>query len=295
MDKIDICIPYIGSGIEYLRYQFKNFFSLAESPENINFILACHTEEDKALAETLPYKDKIKEVIVTPRWESTNPWVASANHSKSINALVSASTAEYTLLADYDIYFLKKNWDTYLLNELIQKGNNLTGVEYARMNYQFKFEKKLSWLSNVKLLKYQQMPNATLMFFGKRFKSCLDNKLTTFDSYLENNGLPFEFVVTKERARINNMELGDMLWLDSCSEIPEIISRNALKYSSFRLSIEDANAFFGYNSFSLLHSEIYLNHENEPLLAHFKKGSAKTKSKDAFSNFCTKVDNYLVD
>jgi hypothetical protein len=128
------------------------------------------------------------------------------------------------------------------------------------------------------------------------------SRLTSFDNFLLNGGLPFRLINTPDLARINNLPLGSMQWLDTGYEIPEIIDKFQAQYLCYPPISYHAQNILNYIhnpagvSIFLLPEIFCLPIVNIPFLCHFKKGSAKMGGADGqreFLEFTKCVDRFL--
>jgi len=61
--ELDICIPYIGVGINYLEKQIENFIQLSSGKNKLNFKVSYHTQEDLEILKKSAIYEFISETI----------------------------------------------------------------------------------------------------------------------------------------------------------------------------------------------------------------------------------------
>lgn len=275
--QIDFCIPYVGDGIHYLAHLIQNARSLADHPENITFRVSFHSADDRKKLE--PIADQLGTIVQAKSYQDRNVmfW-ASANHSSAVNALAKECTGDLAIFCDFDMAFLQKGWDSKLL--MASMNADILGVPYLpipMMVTNKTLERVMPWLKGLPLWKYQERPNLTFMAIkGTVLKEVFGNRLTEFDSFLANQGLPFQIVNNYVTGSATGLPAGAIWWMDTGFEIPRIILDKGLKYTVFQhgpltplksLKVtEDMSVF--------LTPEVFY-WGDEPFLAHFKKGHSK--------------------
>lgn len=287
---IDFCIPYVGSGLTCLEFLIQNVLQTSAYPDRIKFNVSYHSEDDLAILKSSTYFKNISKVIYTEPFSKTIPFFASANHSSAVNNLSNNSDGEIIIICDYDMSFVKKGWDSLIENQILNSESDCLGVAYQPYisNVQFK---KIPWLSNVEVAKYQKLPNLSFFCFKRNvFIEIFNRKLTSFDNFLSEGGLPFRLINTQYLSLVNNLPLGTMQWLDTGYEIPEIIYERKLKCKTlFPVDYSQQN-ILDYvikpnETPRILLPEIFFLDPKTPFLCHFKKGTAKMNSSNGGSEF----------
>lgn len=270
--EIDLCIPYVASGIEYLKFLIHTAKTLADRPELITIRVSFHDVDDRKALE--PLEDQLGSITQAKSYRDRNIlfW-PSANHSAAVNALAKECTGDLSIFCDYDMAFLQKGWDT----KLLINGADITGVPYAPVTMTLDMpwvNRQMPWMIHADLVKYQNLPN--LSFFAVRshiLKDVFQYKLTDFDSYLGNAGVPFRIINTYKLGMANSLPPGTVQWMDTGYEIPEIILDNNLSY----VLIEHLKSDILKVTDSVVSKPEVFGIEDKPFLAHYKKGSKKAK------------------
>ena len=135
MRGIDFCIPFVGSGIGYLKFYLENILKTASNPTRLRFILSCHTSEDRDLIEKSELSGIVDKVIITPAFPDAVMFFPSANHSLAVNNLAREGSEEIIVISDYDMAFLRKGWDTDIEQLLYLDNIDLFGVSYPSHNF----------------------------------------------------------------------------------------------------------------------------------------------------------------
>lgn len=289
MKSINFCIPFIGLGTRYAEFLVTNLYETAEFPARISICVSAHTEADVAAIKNSSFSRRVQSIAMADPYPKNMLFFTSANHSRAINALAAKSESDITIFSDYDMAFLCRGWDVRI--EEILSTHDLCGVAYPPVWTGFDM-RQLPWLVNVPLAKYQQNPNLSFMAITKK---CLDEtfgrKLTDFDSFLANGGLPFQIVNTREMAELLKLPVGTIVWMDTGFELPFAIQKNNLNASTFQFApFADQNIFSSAIAFAggldpetVEIPEVFCDGAPaHPFLAHFKKGSAKAKKEADF-------------
>src|SRR5262245_61524885 len=155
MKKIDVCIPFISSGLHYLEFLVHNTGAAAAAPERISIVVSSHSKAELAPLKSSAAWPRIKDVVIANPVPTSNPYYPSANHARAINALASKASADIVIFSDHDMAFVRPQWDLYL--EQVLAEYDICGVPYPGR-----------WLhssvSPVPLGKYQNCP--TLKFLA---------------------------------------------------------------------------------------------------------------------------------
>jgi hypothetical protein len=303
---IDFCIPFVASGIRYLEYLINNIERTASHPDRINMIVSYHTDNDLDVLKKSPVYSMIKQTVMAPAFSTQILFFPSANHASAINTLSKASTADIVIFCDYDMAFVYPGWDKLIEDYMFIDHKQICGVTYPCLWIPFQnqhVEELMPALKNTPLAKYQNLPN--LSFFaisGATLKNTFASRLTHFDEFLAEGGLPFRLINTPALAAENNLPLGAMQWLDTGCELPGMIQQKNIPYATFPYVMLDQQTVLpnsaGYEQLPvILRPEVfYCQKENVPFLCHFKKGTAKSGIGDidtAFKKFTSAVDSFL--
>ena len=287
---IDFCIPYVGSGLACLEFLIQNVLQTSTHPDRIKFNVSYHTEDDLALLKSSTFFKNISKVIYAEPFSKTIPFFPSANHSSAINNLAKNSEGEIIIICDYDMSFVKKGWDSLIENQLLNSESDCLGVAYQPYTSSVQF-KEIPWLNHVEVAKYQKLPNLSFFCFKRNvFIETFKSKLTSFDKFLSEGGLPFRLINTQYLSLVNNLALGTMQWLDTGYELPEIIYERQLKYKTlFPVDYSQQN-ILDYlikpdETPRILLPEIFFLEPTTPFLCHFKKGTAKMNKSTGDSEF----------
>ena len=300
---IDFCIPAIGAGACYLEYLISNLKRTARYPERIRIFVSYHTDEDRAQIEALSCAENIHEFV---KVQTTNSVIfpASSRHSSAINGLAEKCSSDIIVFCDYDMAFLMPDWDLVISRRLCLEGVDIFGVPYPNLVLSNKFDKfgPLGWLNNVPLVKYQGIPNLSFLAMRRDLiNSCfLDSKITLFDRYLAEGNIPFRIISTQALAIQNRIPIGNVQWLDTGYEIPEIVERFGLRHEvlSYR-RLADQAVFAVVEPFMQLdpgRQPEFFYHGLRPFICHFKKGSQKAQngtSQELFDLFISNVERSL--
>lgn len=303
---IDFCIPAIGAGAHYLDYLISNLYRTASNPERIRVMVSYHNEEDREQLAAAKYAAQIQEFVKIPAYSDVL-FAASANHSAAINGLACRCASDIAIFCDYDMAFLMPGWDKVIADRLFERGCDLIGVQYSNLVLTAKFDKSsaLGWLSGVPLVKYQRMPNLSFLAMRRELlTSCFaGGKVTAFDRYLVEGGLPFRIINSPAMARETQIPMGTIQWLDTGYEIPGLIAQHQLKYETLLYrGLSDQAVFPVKEPFSLLgtiQQPEFFYLDNAPFLCHFKKGSLKSKNgaenNSLFELFIANIELFLAN
>lgn len=279
---IDLCIPYIGQGFQYLEYLSRNAKDLATHPDRINLRVSFHTAEDRELLE--PIKDRFTSIVQAKTYQDRNIlfW-PSANHSAAINELAKHCDGDISIFCDYDMVFLRKGWDV----ELESLESDIAGVPYQRfaMSVETKWvTENMPYMKGAHAVKYQRIPNLSFMVIKKQvLQDVFKGRLTYFDDFLAGCGVPFRIVNSYKLGVANNLPPGVIQWLDTGAEIPEIILDNDLSYTLIdHCGIGILKQYPSDLLNKLTCPEVFELH-GKPFLAHFKKGSKKAKTPSGYT------------
>lgn len=279
--ELDICIPYIGVGINYLEKQIENFIHLSSGKNKLNFKVSYHTQEDLEILKKSAIYEFISETVFAEKCDKNVFYRNSVSHTNAINNLYSKCSSEVCIFTDYDIYFLLNNWDNEIIDILYNNRCDLFGTPYRT-----EFANIKNYTGQDMFARhYQKCPNLSFFCFKlQKIKNYFPLKLTDFDeiSTLQ-NFTPFVIINTEELQHTYQMDYGEILWLDTGYEIPKIIFKHDLAYKSLEYSLTD-----------LIHSGIkktvdspeYMLYNKKNFLAHYKKGTAKAMSNNqSFDQF----------
>ncbi len=287
---IDFCIPYVSTGLTCLEFLIQNALQTSTHPDRIKFIVSYHTENDLAILKKSTCFKFISKTVYTEPFSETIPFFASANHSLAINNLTNNSEGEIIIICDYDMSFVKKGWDSLIVNQILNSQSDCLGVAYQAFIMTLQFA-KIPWLKNVQLIKYQNLPNLSFFCLKRNvFVETFNSKLTYFDKFLSEGGLPFRLINTEYLSLVNNLPLGTMQWLDTGYEIPERIYEKKLKYKTLSPVDYSQQNILDYvikpdETPIILLPEIFFLEPTIPFLCHFKKGTAKMSNSSGDSEF----------
>lgn len=268
--ELDICIPYIGVGINYLEKQIENFIQLSSGKNKLNFKVSYHTQEDLEILKKSAIYEFISVTVFAEKCDKNIFYGNSVSHTNAINNLYSKCSSEVCIFTDYDIYFLLKNWDEEIINNLDDNCCDLFGTPYRTEFVNIKNFTGQEMLAR----HYQKCPNLSFLCFKlQKIKNYFPLKLTDFDemSTLQ-NFTPFVIINTEELQHTYQMDYGEILWLDTGYEIPKIIFKHDLAYKSLEYSLTDL-IHGGINK--TFDSPEYMLYNKKNFLAHYKKGTAK--------------------
>ena len=286
--EIDICIPYIGVGINLLEKQIENFIQLSSGKNKLNFKVSYHTQEDLDILQKSAIYEFISETVHAQKCEKNVPYANSVNHTNALNKLYSICSSEICVFTDYDMYFLMHDWDKEIISEL-NKGNFILGVNYKP---RFRSIKQFTGM-DLYARHYQKLPNLSFMCFKiLEIKKYLPFKLSDFDEISNlQNFTPFVFINTEELQHTYQMDYGEVLWLDTGYEIPKIIYKHNLSFKVINLS--EKNLITGDIIRSQQESEFFLLNDKN-FLAHYKKGTYKSSKKnDDFDKFYQDIQHLI--
>ena len=163
MKGINFCIPFALGGIGYLEFLINNLIKTAKYPERIKIILSYHDNDSLISIKNSAIFKKISALIEVPKIEEVSVnFAASANHTKSLNALAKNTTEEIVIFSDYDMAFCLPHWDSEIENILYGLNYDLCGVEYQSLIFNYDCQ-PFPPFPPVPLVKYQNIPN--LSFF----------------------------------------------------------------------------------------------------------------------------------
>jgi hypothetical protein len=278
---LDICIPYIGVGINYLEKQIENFIQLSSGKNKLNFKVSYHTQEDLEILQKSIIHKYVSETVQAEKCDKNIFYASSVSHTNAINKLYSKCSSEVCIFTDYDIYFLFKNWDDEIIDMLDNNRYDLFGTPYRS---EFVNIKNFTG-QDLPARHYQKCPNLSFLCFKlQKMKNYFPLKLTDFDEMSDlPNFTPFVIINTEELQNTYQMDLGEVLWLDTGYEIPKIIFKHHIAYKSMEYSLTDLiHGGLSQNVFS----PEYMLHNKKKFLVHYKKGTLKAFKKDqSFDQF----------
>lgn len=279
--ELDICIPYVGVGINYLEKQIENFTQLSSGKNKLNFKVSYHTKEDLEILQKSAIYEFISETVHAQKFDKNVFYSGSVSHTNAINKLYSRCSSEVCIFTDYDIYFLLKNWDDEIINILDGNCWDLFGAPYKT---KFRNIKHLTG-QDIFARNYQKYPNLSFLCFKlQKMKNYLPLKLTDFDEMCNiKDFTPFVIINTEELKQIYQMNYGEVLWLDTGYEIPKIIYKHNIAYKSLEHSLTD---LIHGGSSNKNGSPEFMLHNKKNFLVHYKKGTVKALRKDpSFDQF----------
>jgi len=286
--ELDICIPYVGVGINYLEKQIENFIQLSSGKNKLNFKVSYHTQKDLEILKKSAIYEFISETVFAKKCDKNVFYANSVNHTNALNKLYSICTSEVCVFTDYDMYFLMHDWDKEIINEL-NKGNCILGV-----NYKPGFTSIKAYTGkDLQARHYQKLPNLSFMCFKiLEIKKYFPLKLSNFDEMSNlQNFTPFFIINTEELQHTYQMGYGEVLWLDTGYEIPKIIYKHNLSFKVINLS--EKNLITGDIIRSQQESEFFLLNDKN-FLAHYKKGTYKSSKKnDDFDKFYQDIQHLI--
>ena len=288
--ELDICIPYIGVGINYLEKQIENFIHLSSGKNKFNFKVSYHTQEDLEILKKSAIYEFISETVFAEKCDKNVFYRNSVSHTNAINNLYSKCSSEVCIFTDYDIYFLLNNWDNEIIDILYNNRCDLFGTPYRTEFVNIKNYTGQEMLAR----HYQKCPNLSFLCFKlQKIKNYFPLKLTDFDEMAKlQNFTPFVIINTEELQHTYQMDYGEILWLDTGYEIPKIIYKHDLAYKSLEYSLTDL-IHGGINKKSA--SPEYMLHNKKNFLVHYKKGTAKALRKDPSFDQFDQFDQFYHD
>lgn len=302
MRSINFCIPFIAPGTRYAGFLVSNLYATAAHPERITVSMSAHDQTDVAAIRNSSFSSKVHAIAMAEPYPGNMLFFPSANHSRAINALAAQSDAEITIFSDYDMAFLCHGWDTRL--EQILETQDICGVAYPPLWTSYELP-QLPWLVNIPLAKYQQTPNLSFLAITKKcLNGTFNGKLTTFDSFLANGGLPFQIVNTPQMADTLKLPVGTVIWMDTGFELPFVIREKNLHASALRfVEFKEQKIFATAADYSgdldpqmVELPEVYRDEGTaNPFLAHFRKGTFKAKGNAdfGFERFMQSIEMWL--
>ena len=142
--KIDFLIPYVGVGINCLEFYIENILGTTANPENINIIVSHHSQEDLKILENSKIYKKIYKVIYAKKDEPNHHWHGSVSHTNALNELYKNISSDIVIFSDYDMAFVEKNWDEYIVAELIDNNIDFESIHNACIKVDKKLIKEVS-------------------------------------------------------------------------------------------------------------------------------------------------------
>lgn len=286
---IDICIPYVGVGIIYLEKQISNLIELSSGKNTLYFKVSFHTDEDLKILKNSKIFKEIYETIQVEKSEIYTFYNNSISHSNAINKLYSICSSKFCIFMDYDMFFLQRHWDEQIINNLEEKKIDLFGIPYKSVYISLKkiIGKKIFSRH------YQNYPNLSFLCFKlENAKKYFPSKLTDFSDIAKAKDFsPFVVINSYELKRIYQMNIGEVLWLDTGYEIPKIIHKNNLTYQSLSFSDKD---LINPNLEQTLESPEFLTYNENNFLAHYKKGTNKAKNNiELFEKFYFNIQKLI--
>jgi hypothetical protein len=292
--QIEICIPYIGMGIRFLEELLKNIDEMASGGRVIKSV-SYHTEADLGILKSSPEFNRVDNVILAEVSDVSNsiPFSGSVKHSRAINCLLKKSVGDIIVIMDYDMRFVVKGWDLYLMEEV--SDNKVLGLCYPdgacndnMINSQTK--ERFGLNLGVPIFKYQNKPTMTFFAFNRKsFVTEFGVVLTKFDELILGGGSPFVEITEQEVQGILGIPRGCIWWRDTFFELPYALEDLNIKYKllyrrpMLRFSIK--RLLYKIIDRPYFDEEIIYDGSKRTLLTHVNKGSGKLKR--------IKIDKYI--
>lgn len=192
MPSVDVLCAVGTNGTPYAEFMKKSALTLKTS--NADFRWKCIMGLDRAKKYAVP------EGFSSVGRSSNKQDHASINHTNSMHELLSAADADYTIIADVDIAFLKKGWDEDMFKYL--KKYDSFGIAWA--DYESK---------------YQNFPSIMMIAFKTELIQELDWDLTPRIKPKHKEAIN-RISCDKNDARINEVKVGACIKQDSGWLIP---------------------------------------------------------------------------
>jgi hypothetical protein len=290
--KIDFLIPYIGVGINYLEFYIENILKTSSNLVNIDFLVSYHNKEDFEILKKSKIFKYIKKTVHAKKDERKIFYSTSVSHTNALNELYKNISGEITIFSDYDMAFVQKSWDQYIISELYKNNIDLMGVNYH--SQPLNIQEYIGSEQPIYCFKYQMIPNLSfLVAKSSILKKYFPQKISIYDELSYENGFtPFKQINTNYESKIYNLEMHYGVWLDTGFEIPDVVYKNKLKTKLILHNQNLADNFFSKIESSILTKQEIFLLDNKPFLAHYRKGTQK-KDDGAFSLFKDDINNYI--
>lgn len=123
--KIDIVMACGPKSEQYTPFVIDNMLSTATQHE-LSFILPTH----RCNLDFLKNHPNVKSIIQMPDDIKDSQHSASHAHARSVNTSVKLIESELAMIMDYDIAFLTRGWDVWMVNMFNDQQIGIVGTEY---------------------------------------------------------------------------------------------------------------------------------------------------------------------
>lgn len=253
MESIDIGIPCTNNTEKYVRFLIDNINSTKSSKLDIKIFIGVNSKNiDLEFLENIKKQFKNIEIIVNKKIKNKPP--SSLNHGECINMILENFKSRYGMILDADVAFLLKGWDIKLTS-FIKNDTVIIGSEYGLDDS-----------------KYMKNPNVITCLF--------DNEI------IKKIGINFlpgnkKLVINNENSKIYERQIGDKIFLDTGSEIPEKLHKFNYKSKYLQLfshRINSTKKSIKFLDENIKGEEFHL--EGEPIFTHLGRSSIRDFDKN---------------
>lgn len=274
--KIALCVSVPNGGEELLKLLADSAARLASGKHEVGIDFTCHGELQRRSTESGGLKLPVYRTHIVPREEPRYFHANSVTHSRCVNALFASVDADVAVICDFDMAFVRRNWDELLIERVTEQGIAFFGTPYAA-DAGFNF--RLPRLS-VFARKYQGKPNCMFVGFSpQRLRSISDLLCDFASTFGDPDSIPIRFVSTSAESRCFGLPVGSFLHVDTGTRVPQLIERHGLTHQVLERRVKNytvlKSARFPNDYSAFLYPEEYL-HQGVPFIAHFRKGASKS-------------------
>lgn len=124
--KIDVVMSCGPKAEQYVPYVIQNLLSTAVE-HDLRFILPTH----RCNLDFLKNHPNVKTIIELPDDIPDSQHSASHAHARSVNAAAKLIDTELAMIMDYDIAFLTRGWDVWMVDRFNDPTVGIVGTEYV--------------------------------------------------------------------------------------------------------------------------------------------------------------------
>jgi len=287
--KIELCVSVPNGGANYVELMCQTINRTKSGLHEISLRFTCHNVEQQRIIQDCCSNIQVSGYHIIERIKNTFLHSNSVTHSKCIEAMYQATSADICIICDYDCILVKKDWDEEIARQINIEGVVLLGSPYS--------ETPLRLFGNIDAFKYQFQPNAIFLAINiSKYKEVTSSLCNFSYEYGDPTSIPLKLISNPLEGSRYGLEIGTFLNIDTGSLIPSVVASNRLKTKVLDRRIS------GYQIISLnplgldpilAPEEYYL--DGNPFAVHFRKAahtSVKINSY-GFDKFKVDIENYL--
>lgn len=264
---IDIIVACLHGTEEYLYICLTTLLKLASNKNNIHLIIGIDlNQKTNVPLRNVRLKELHHSIEIHP---ITTGWIRSSpSHAMSLQYLYQKAKNQYRFVIDSDLAFVLKDWDKYLLNQLLQNEVSLIGIPYGDNRH------------------YNNFPCAMGMLFDSHKIQHFEIDFMPILSGIPENLCPVDIKVTKKNTHIYNRPIGSKVRLDTGIHICHKFHEYQLKSISLIASTKD-NSYF-LKQHPKFPGQEYHTHDHRPIILHHDNSSSN-RNPIIYDNKVTKI------